>query len=109
ESPSEERGALEQRSEGGGSLLEVLPEMLRLGAPSTRDQRGVRAIPALDDPDVHLRRPGGHAVEGRLRDLAQPAAARCIAVRDETRGRARGVENPEGAGGSRCELHEQDE
>ena len=83
--------------------------MLRLGDASARDERGVRTIPPLDDPDVHLGRAGGHAVERGLRHLAQAPAARCLAVRDETGGRAGGVENPERAGSGGCELDEQRE
>ena len=108
-SPVEERGTLEQRRERVRSLLEVLLEMLRLGGPSTRDERGVRAVPPLDDPDVHLGRAGDHAVERGLRHLAQPAAARRLAVRDETGGRAGRVEDPERAGSGGCELDEQGE
>ena len=105
----EERGALEQRRERVRRLLEILLEMLRLGAPSAGDERGVRPIPALDDPDVHLGRAGDDAVERGLRHLPQAAAARRLAVRDETRGRAGSVEDPERAGCSRCELDEQRE
>ena len=105
----EERGTLEQRGERVRCLLEVLLEMLRLGDPSARDERGVWAIPPLDDPDMHLGRAGGHTVERGLRHLAQAPAARCLAVRDEAGGRAGGVEDPERAGGCGCELAEQHE
>ena len=108
-SPVEERGALEERRERGRRLLEILLEVLRLGAASAGDERGVRPVPPLDDPDVHLGRAGDHAVERGLRHLPQAAAARRLAVRDETGGRAGGVENPERAGRGGCELDEQRE
>ncbi len=105
----EERGALEQGRERRRSLLEVLLEMLGLRCPSAHDERGVRAIPPLDDPDVHLGRADGDAVERGLRHLSQAAAPRRLAVRDEARGRAGSVEDPEGSGRGGRELDEQRE
>ena len=54
-SPVEERCPLEKRCERGRGFLEVFLEVLRLGGPSTCYERGVRAVPPLDHPDVHLR------------------------------------------------------
>ena len=79
-SPVEERGALEQRRERGGSLREILLEVLRVGAASAGDERGVGPIPPLDDPRVYLGRAGDDAVERGPRHLPQPAAARRLAV-----------------------------
>ena len=108
-SPVEERSTLEQRRERGRSLVEVLVEMLRLGAASAGDDRGVRAIPPLDDADVHLGRAGGDSVERGLCHLTQATAARCLAVRDEAGGGAHSVEDPERAGRGGCELDEESE
>src|SRR5215471_15239878 len=62
-SPVEERCPFEQRRQGGRSFLEVLLEMLRLGGTPTRDERGVRAVPPLDDAHVHLGRADDYSVE----------------------------------------------
>jgi hypothetical protein len=69
--------------------------MLRLGERPARDERGIWAIPALDDLDVDLGRPGDDSVERGARHFPQPAAARRLAVRDETGGGAGSVEDPE--------------
>ena len=108
-SPVEERRPLEKRCQRGRSFLEVLLEMLRLGDPSAGHERGVRAVPPLDDPDVHLGRADDDSVERGARRLPQPAAARRFAVRDETGRGAGRVEEPEGAGSSGGELDQQDE
>ncbi len=108
-SPVEKGCPLEKRCQRVRSFLEVLLEMLRLGDPSARHERGVRAVPTLDDPDVHLGRADDDSVERGARRLPQPAAARRLAVRDETGRGAGGVEDPEGAGSGRCELDQQGE
>src|SRR5262249_17430459 len=81
-------------------LLEVLLQMLGLGAPTAGHNRPIRPVPALDHANVHLGRAGDHAVEGGARHFPQAAAARRLAVRDEAGRRAGGVEEPERAGAS---------
>jgi hypothetical protein len=79
-SPIEERGALQERRERGGRLLEILLEVLRFGASSPGDERGVGPVPALDDPHMYLARAGDDAVERSLRYLPQPAATRRLSM-----------------------------
>ena len=69
----------------------------------------MRPIPPLDDPGMNLSRAGDHAVECCARNLAKAAAARRLAVTDETGRGAGGVDDPEGAGGRRRELDDQGE
>jgi hypothetical protein len=83
--------------------------MLRLGGWTTGDQRGVGPVPPLHDPHMHLGRTGDHTVERSLRHLAQATAARRLAMRDETGGRARGIEDPDRGGSRRCKLDNQGE
>src|SRR5205085_2280647 len=82
--PVEQRRALEQRGDRGGGFGEVLVEVRRLRAASACNERGVRPIPPLDDPGMKLSRAGDHAVECCARNLAKAAAARRLAVTDET-------------------------
>ncbi len=105
----EEGAALEDRSERGRGLGEVVVQLFRLSASTPRDERGVRPVPALHDLGAHLGRADEHAVERGARHLAQPAAAWCLAVRGEARGRAGGVEDPERARRCGCELDEERE
>ena len=69
--------ALEERRERVRGLVEVVLEVLGLGAASAGDERRVRPVPTLDDPDVHLGRAGGDAVECRA--SPPPAGGGCAA------------------------------
>src|SRR5262249_24023181 len=77
------------------------------GDASAGDERRVRPIPALHDPDVNLGRTYNHAVECGARDLPQGTAPGSPAVRDETRGRAGSVEDPKRRSRGRYEIDEQ--